>query len=181
MQKKILFSLVSSPSVSNIAYFGPVQKMSKKLNSSFSKDMGSPKNTLFKYFSSPVNKKIPKTPTSNDNNNDQEKSMAGKDDKENIKNGAAIEVKMDVSDEEDDFVGSQKKRKRIVLLDSDEEEEKKSKPNKDDEASPQSNKHKKKSVQADSSPEPSCSPKVEDGDSSPEIKKKNVCIRLTST
>ncbi|XP_005181193.2 probable DNA mismatch repair protein Msh6 [Musca domestica] len=101
--------------------------MSKKLNSSFSKSGvgGSPKNTLFKYFSSPASqKKILKT--SNDDNEEEIK------DKENIKtqeNGNAVKEekkaqRMDVSDDDDEeVVVGKKKRKRLVLVDSDDEEE----------------------------------------------------------
>ncbi|XP_059225843.1 probable DNA mismatch repair protein Msh6 [Stomoxys calcitrans] len=140
--------------------------MSKKLNSSFGKDVGSPKNTLFKYFSSPASKKILKTPTTtekkNNNNADEIKGN------EKLKNGDAGATSMDVSEDEEDVIGAKKNRKRYVLLDSDDEADGATASKKKVESSPESEKENKRKILSDEEEEASS----EAEKSSPEKHKK---------
>ncbi|XP_075160076.1 DNA mismatch repair protein Msh6 [Haematobia irritans] len=94
--------------------------MSKKLNSSFGKDVGSPKNTLFNYFSSPASKKILKAPAATENNNANKGEEEIKD-KENDKIKNASGTSMIESDEDDAVLTKKPNRKRLVVMDSDDE------------------------------------------------------------
>lgn len=108
--------------------------MSKKLNSSFgsSKNVASPKNNLFNYFSkSPATlekKKIPATHSSSGVRKDQQNDHEIKENLLNKQNKVTspkekVLQKIKIQDSDDEEIAAvTKKRRRLVLQDSDDEE-----------------------------------------------------------
>ncbi|TMW43245.1 hypothetical protein DOY81_011676, partial [Sarcophaga bullata] len=147
--------------------------MSRKLNSSFDKSVGSPKNSIFNYFSrSPAaleKKKIPRTPSTEEKNQDNGKKLekanfSNQKNKSPTKQRKLIEKKKPSLDsEEETFAPTTKKRRRLLLQDSDSEEETKTKakeknntdytPNGDEEMASACKEEEEGETKKDSSPE----------------------------